>query len=181
MPDQQRASGKLPARRLALLAAVGAAVGTLAEMAHQHASVWVLPAAAQVPWWIAVVYFFGLAAAGYIFFGVERRLGFVLERSAGALAIEAALLLSWFLAPVILHPHEVLFTLLALGYLSLRLLVWRAPGDIAIVLIAVVLDLAIELSLIAAGLFHYSNARWFAVPLWLAPLWGRWRRRRWGR
>ncbi len=141
-------------------------------MAHQHASVWVLPARARVPWWIAVVYFCGLTVAGAIFFRVEHRLGFVLDRSAAALGIEATLLLLWFLAPVILHPHEVLFTLLTLGYLSLRLFLWRAPGDIAIVLIAVGLDLVIELSLIAAGLFHYSNARWLPVPLWLAPLWG---------
>ena len=158
--------------RLSVLALVGSILGFGAEMLHLRAGVWVLPGEAGLPWWIVPVYFSGLLTIGLLFLVIERRGGRRLSVSRVTLLLEVLLLLALFICPVLLHRHELLLTAVAAACLVARLLLFRAPGDLKVAILAMVADLAVESSLLASSLFAYSNARWLPVPLWLAPLWG---------
>ncbi len=165
---------KSDSRRIRFLvsAAAGAVLGFGAEKLHLAAGVWALPRGAGLPWWIAAVYFFGLLGAGLAFAGIERRAGARLLVSRRRLVGEIALFASLFLAPVLLHTHELVLTAVVTVYLGFRLALFREPGDLGVAAFAVGVDLLVEGALVSRSLYTYPNAGWTALPLWLAPLWG---------
>ena len=158
--------------RLPMLALVGASLGFGAETIHQRAGVWVLPDGAAQPWWIVGVYFVALLGAGAAFGWYEGRLQSTLSLTRTIVVAEVALFVTLFLWPPLLHNHEITLTIVASSYLLFRLLVFRHRGDLTVVVAVVCLNLALELTLIAANLYDYTTAQWLPVPLWLAPLWG---------
>lgn len=168
------ASANLHARRTRLLvsAAAGAILGFGAENLHLAAGVWALPRGAGLPWWIVAVYFFGLLGAGFAFARIERRTGAQLLVSRRRLVMEVGLFVSLFLAPVLLHTHELILTAVVTGYLGIRLALFREPGDLVVAAFAIGVDLLVEGVLVSGSFYRYPGAEWTTLPLWLAPLWG---------
>lgn len=158
--------------RLPLLACLGAFLGFGAETIHQRAGVWVLPEGAGQPWWIVIVYFFGILAAGFAFSWYERQPTRALCVPRAHLLVEILLFFALFLCPPLLHTHELVLTGVSACFLTVRLAFFRRPGDLAVVIGIISLNLAVELALVSAELYAYSTAQWLPVPLWLAPLWG---------
>jgi len=158
--------------RLFSVALVGAAVGYCAENIHKAAGVWVLPEGAGLPVWISVVYFFAIIGTGFAFVWFERRVKVFTPFSVRTLFIEGGLFAALYLAPPLLHSHEVGLTVVASAYLLVRLIFCRAKGDLAVAVFVLSADYVLEFALAAASLFEYSNAQCMPLPLWLAPLWG---------
>jgi len=156
-------------KRAVLVAAAGAVLGFLAESVHRRAGVWVLTGGGSLPLWIGPVYFAGLLGAVLALARFERRRPGALGRPN--LVFEAALLVALFLAPPLLHQHELRLAGLALAVLVARQPEARAPGDVTVALLVAAADLGIEGALVAADLFRYRNASLGPFPLWLAPLW----------
>jgi hypothetical protein len=155
--------------RAVVVAALGALVGTLAERVHRRAGVWELPDGGPLPPWVTLAYFVGLYAAALAFRRFER--GRALSVPPARAAAEALFVLALFGAPPLLHAHEARLAALASAVLVARLLVERAPGDVAVAFAVAGADVALEGGLVAAGLFRYREAA-APLPLWLAPLWG---------
>ncbi|HEY3445938.1 MAG TPA: hypothetical protein VGK67_06205 [Myxococcales bacterium] len=154
--------------RLVALAAIGAVAGTLAEGLHLRTGVWALSDAGAFPWWIAAVYFFGFLGFGLAL----RRFGPPLEVRPGRLGLELAAFAALLLAPSAMPEQELAMTALATGWVALRLVAFRAPGDVPLALGAAAANLAIEWPLVAlVGLYRYPSAHFLAVPLWLFPFW----------
>ena len=153
------------------MAVLGAVLGPLAETVHQRAGVWILQQAPTLPWWIGAIYFVALLLAGAGFYWWERRLGFALELSRKAVAVEVGLLVGLFLAPVLLRHYELWFALAASAFVAVRLGWFRARGDVQVAMAVMVANLAIESILVGASLYRYADAQWLALPLWLGPLW----------
>ena len=172
LPVVADSKARSQATRLLVTAAAGAILGFGAENLHLAAGVWALPRGAGLPWWIVAVYFFGLLGAGFAFAGIERRAGAQLVVSRRRLVAEMGLFASLFLAPVLLHTHELLLTAVVTGYLALRLALFREPGDLCVVMLVVVIDVLVEGALVSGSFYRYPRAEWMALPLWLAPLWG---------
>lgn len=162
---------ELPLGRLIWMAALGGVAGFLAESLHQWAGVWVLPSGSGRPYWIMGVYFLGLLGAGFFFSKMERRKGDTLKVSSGSLFLEASLFCALFISPALLHPYELPLAAGLAAYTTLRLLFFRQPGDLTTAVFVVVVDLIFEGCAVAADFYHYPNARWIGVPLYLAPLW----------
>lgn len=158
--------------RLLVVALIGAVLGYVAETIHKSAGVWVLPDDAGLPVWISVVYFFGIIGAGFAFVWFERRQKVFTPFSTSTLMVEGGLFAALYLAPPLLHNHEVVLTIVASAYLLVRLGFFREKGDIAVAVFAMAADFVLEFALAAAAPFDYSNAQWMPLPLWLAPLWG---------
>jgi hypothetical protein len=156
--------------RSALVAIVGGLVGLAAESVHQSAGVWAPLGSQQLPVWIAAVYAPVLFVASLASSRFERRYDLVVSR--WRLASEAGLFTSCFLAPVVLHDHEWALFLLTAAYLAARLRWGRDKGDWQVVAFVVLVDIAVEGTLVAASLYHYPDAHHLPLPLWLAPLWG---------
>jgi Protein of unknown function (DUF2878) len=148
---------------------LGGLIGYFAESVHRRAGVWTLPGDGPMPLWVAGVYALGIALLSEGFRRFELRHELRLSRRRAA--AEAALLSGLFLLPPLLHQNEWLLLAVSTAYLAGRLAVGRAEGDVAVAVAVAAADLAIERSLIAAGLFRYAHAT-HAIPLWLAPLWG---------
>jgi hypothetical protein len=163
---------ELPILRFLVIAFLGGICGFLAELVHLRAGVWTLPEGTAPPWWIGIVYFLGIFAAGLAFSGIERYTRYRLSVSLSILCLEGLLFAALFLAPPLLYRHEGILAAIALAYLALRLLFFRAPGDPVVAATAMAVDFALESALVAASLYHYPCARWMHLPLWLAPLWG---------
>jgi len=158
-------------RRLLLLAVVGAALGLGGELLHLQAGVWRLPPGASLPWWVALVYLLLLPLAAWLFRLMELRLGAGPHSSRRGLLIECLGAVVLYLSPALLHSHELLLTALLGLALALRLLRYRAPGDLQLALLAAGIDLAAEASLAAAGLFTYPDSSLGPLPLWLPLFW----------
>lgn len=153
------------------VAALGAVLGAAIEVAHRRAGVWVLADAAKVPWWIAPVYFAGLLAAVMELRALEARSATPLRPGKREVLVEALAAAVLVAAPVFLHRHEVLLSALTAGWLAARLVFRRHPGDLAVAATVAAADAGIESALIYGSLFHYANAAWMPLPLWLSPLW----------
>ena len=151
------------------LAAIGALAGFLAETVHRRAGVWTLPGGGGMPLWVAAVYFAGLLLAIEASRRFEATRG--LRVGPRALAVETGLAAGWFLLPPLLHRHELPLAALALVAIAARLLAFGRRGDLAVVAFVVLVDTAVEGTLVALGWFRYTNAAYAPLPLWLAPLW----------
>ncbi len=156
--------------RLAVAGSVGGLVGLAAESVHQHAGVWEPSGSDSLPVWIVAAYAVCLFAGGWGFSQFERRHG--LRVSRRRLALEAGLFGCGFLAPVVLHEHEWSLFLMTSAYLAGRLRWGRERGDWEVVVFVMIFDLVAEGALVAASMYHYPNAHYLPLPLWLAPLWG---------
>jgi hypothetical protein len=143
-----------------LLPLAGGVLGYFAESVHRRAGVWTLPNDGPMPLWVALVYALGIALLSEGF----RRF----PRVRARLAIEVPLLVVLFLLPPLLFRHPLVLTAIAGVYVTIRLLVARAPGDLTLALAVAAADLALEYGLVSAGLYRYWGA---TIPLWLAPLW----------
>jgi hypothetical protein len=155
--------------RSVVLAAIGALCGFLAETVHRRAGVWTLPGGGGMPLWVAAVYFGGLLGAALASRRFEAARG--LRVGPRALAVEAALACGWFLLPPLLHRHEELLATLATAGVAARLLFLGRRGDLAVIAFVVVVDTAVEGTLVTLGWFRYAEAAYAPLPLWLAPLW----------
>lgn len=158
-------------RHVVAIAAAGALLGYVVEHLHRSAGVWSMPGDQALPPWILAAYFAGLLLVALLGRDVERRLGSPLVVTRTGAAVESGLLAAWFLAPPLLHRHELGLAATAFGALALRLALARAPGDAAFAAGVAALDLVAERSMVGAGLYRYTNAAHGALPLWLAPLW----------
>lgn len=158
--------------RLFVVAAFGAVVGPLAELAHWYAGVWELRDGAALPLWISLVYFLALLGAGFVFRGAERRWDLPSRPAKLSLWCELVLLVALFSAPPLLHSQEIVLTFVAASYLGARLLAAREPGDLSVALTIGLTDLVLEGALVWAGFFRYTSASHAPLPLWLPFLWG---------
>lgn len=171
MTDTKSQKATLPPGRMLVLAAVGSICGFLGESFHAWTGVWAVSPGAGHPWWVAGVYFLALVAAGFFFPKLERRTRYALEVSSTALAVEVVLFLGLFLSPSLLHAYELPLAFGFAVYAAVRLVFFRTPGDVTAVGFAMVVDLAFEGTAVAVGVYHYPNAAWMGVPVWLAPFW----------
>jgi hypothetical protein len=152
--------------RAIAVAAIGAGLGFCAETVHRAAGVWTLPGGGAMPAWVAIVYFAGLYGAVTVLGRIPAR-----RPSGRAVALEALLAVALFLAPPLAHAHELFLAAAATAFVAVRLVGFRAPGDVAVALGLAGADLIIEGTLVAAGLYHYENAAFGPLPLWLPALW----------
>ena len=171
MTDSESKKTTLPPGRMLVLAAVGGICGFAGESFHAWTGVWAVPPGAGHPWWVAGVYFLALAAAGWFFPRLERRTEYALEVSRASLAMEAVLFLALFLSPSLLHMYELPLALGFAACAAVRLVFFRVPGDLTAVGFAMFVDLAFEGTAVAVGVYHYPNAAWMGLPVWLAPFW----------
>ena len=160
---------RIPWSRLIPIALAGCLLGFGLEMVHRAAGVWVLDRPALGLLWIAPIYFLGIVAVVDLL-GRFGHLGRPI--SVATVITEATILGLLFASPPIFYQFELLFAVLILCYLVLRLALFAAPRDVWVALTVVGLDLVIEGVLLVLGVFHYANADFAPVPLWLAPLWG---------
>ncbi|MBI2061038.1 MAG: DUF2878 family protein [Nitrospirae bacterium] len=154
------------------LAAIGGAIGFVAESVHLRARVWTLPEGAPLPVWIAAVYFAGILGANAGFGALERRISQPMLPTGREVGLETTILLTLFAAPAILHAREVALAVVVAAYLAARLVFCRRLGDLMVAAGFMVGDAAIELGLVHLSLFRYTYAAFTPLPLWLAPLWG---------
>ena len=159
-------------KRLVLFAALGAVIGPCAELIHWRAGVWVLHGSAPGFWWIPGVYFLALIGAGLLFHRIEKLSGPCPPRTRGGLIAEVVALTALFLAPPVLHTHEIVLAFLAMSYLATRLTLHRARGDLLTAVLVACIDLFIEAVLVRAGMFRYTHTMFCPLPVWLALLWG---------
>lgn len=150
----------------------GGLAGYGAEMVHQWAGVWVLAGSQSVPWWIFLVYAVGFYGAGWVFFVADRRFGFPLPWSLRGLALEAGIVVAFFGLAAALYRWELLLFGAAAAFLVVRLGWLRQRGDLWIMLFVMALDYGVESILAAVGLFHYQQASYLNLPIWLVPFWG---------
>jgi hypothetical protein len=157
--------------RLILGSLAGGLAGYLGEVVHHWAGVWAMPGTSGQPPWIFAVYAAVLYVAGWCFFAVERRLAFPLAPTLRAYLIEGAGMVVLFLGVAAAYRHETALALVLLAWLGVRLVRFRARGDLVLAVFTAGLDYALESGLAAAGLYEYRVAAWTVLPLWLAPFW----------
>ena len=157
--------------RIAAVAALAAGVGYLAEAGHLRCGVWVLKSGSSLPGWVALVYLFAFLAFGAVLEHLERRSERRLHVTTVALPLESLAFAVIVFSPALAFRHELSFAILLAAYVVLRLRYIRARGDVLIAVLAASANFALELALIAAGLYRYPVAAWLPVPLWLAPFW----------
>ncbi len=124
------------------------------EYVHQGAGVWSLPPGATVPWWIAPVYFCGLALTFWGFSTFERRLDRRLAPTRAQLAVECACFLTLVALPPLIHRHELWLTAVVTALLAARLAWFRAAGDVALAAVVAAFDWVVEFGLTSAGRSH---------------------------
>lgn len=161
-----------PWLRLALIGVVGAVLGSLGEGAHHRAGVWTLPEGASLPWWVAVAYVVAIPSVAMAYRWMDGRVGVKVAPTRSAALLEGVAVLALFVSPALLHPHEIVLAGALWACLLARMVLVRAPGDAWVVVVAMVVDTALELCLASLGLFEYAHASAGPLPLWLAPFWG---------
>lgn len=157
--------------RLVLLAAVAALLWYGFDSLHVRKGIFAVANTQGVPWWMVLCYFAGFVGAGLFFRGLDRRTPMRNTVTRARLLVEVIAFLAVLAAHYAFYADEVTYTLLAAGYVALRMVKDRQPGDVAAMLFVVLLDLAVELTLTHNGRFAYSHTQWLPVPLWLSPMW----------
>ncbi len=158
--------------RLVLASLGGGLAGYGAEMVHQWAGVWVLAGSQSIPWWIFMVYAVGFYGAGWVFYRAERHFGFPLPWALPGVALEAGIVVVFFLLAAALYRWELLMFGVAAAFLAARMIWFRKTGDVWIMLFTMGLDYGVESILAAIPLFTYQQASYLNLPIWLIPFWG---------
>src|SRR5262249_9592771 len=113
-----------------LLPVFGGVVGYFAETVHRRAGVWSRASQGAMPLWIAFAYGLALFVLPDGLRRFERRYPGAVVPNRRQRALEFLVLVGLFLAPPPFYRHELLLTLVAVGWLVARLSVSRSAGDL---------------------------------------------------
>ena len=163
------------AARLAICFCLGALVGTLLDGIHVYGDVlsYPDPALGRWAWFVPLEFGAAGALAGALIPSLEARFGpRETPRWTPAMRLaELGLLVTAYLATVLLDDAPAAVALGLLVLLAARLALWGVRGDWVYAAVAAVAGPLAEAVISAAGAFDYSEPDLAGIPLWLPLLW----------